>query len=136
MSAGRTIPAFAALAASVLALCLAAGQARALANPASVHCVNLGGTLEIRTGPGGGQYGVCIFEDNRQCEEWALFRGECPAGGVKITGYLDGTPEGEARAYCAIRGGKLTSLETPTATCELPGRKPCLALDAFRHTCP
>lgn len=119
-----------------LAACLMPALACALANPASVHCVNLGGTLEIRTGPGGGQYGVCLFEDNRQCEEWALFRGECPAGGVKITGYLDGTPEGEARAYCAIRGGRLSGLETPAATCELPGRAACPALDVFLHKCP
>jgi predicted metal-dependent phosphoesterase TrpH len=34
----------------------------------------------------GGEYGICVFEDNRQCEEWALFRGECPAGGRKATG--------------------------------------------------
>ncbi len=136
MSAPRRPCGRAVLAALALALCLTPVLAAAMANPASVHCVRLGGTLEIRTSPGGGQYGVCLFTDNRQCEEWALFRGECPAGGVKITGYLDGTPEGEARALCAIRGGRLTGLETPAATCELPGRQPCPALDAFRHTCP
>jgi putative hemolysin len=32
-----------------------------------------------------GQYGVCFFEDNRQCEEWALLRGDCPVGGKKVT---------------------------------------------------
>jgi len=64
-----------------------------LANPASVNCTQGGGTLDIRTRPDGGQYGVCVFEDNRQCEEWALLRGDCPAGGLKITGY-----ENEARS--------------------------------------
>ena len=44
-----------------------------------------------------GQYGVCMFEDNRQCEEWALMHGDCPVGGLKITGY-----ENEAEVYCAI----------------------------------
>ncbi len=53
-----------------------------LANPASVHCEEQGGTLDIRTDADSGQYGVCVFADGSQCEEWALFRGECepPAG--------------------------------------------------------
>lgn len=45
-----------------------------MANPASVHCAEAGGRSEIRTQADGGQYGVCVFEDGRQCEEWALFR--------------------------------------------------------------
>jgi len=43
-------------------------------NPASVHCVEQGGRSEIRTGRDGGQFGVCVFTDGRQCEEWALLR--------------------------------------------------------------
>ncbi|MBU2101293.1 DUF333 domain-containing protein [Patescibacteria group bacterium] len=50
-----------------------------LANPASVYCVNNAGTLEIREGTGG-QYGVCVFADGSECEEWAYFRGECEEG--------------------------------------------------------
>jgi putative hemolysin len=46
-------------------------------NPASVKCVGDGHKLEIRTGPGGGQIGVCIDADGNECEEWAYFRGEC-----------------------------------------------------------
>jgi putative hemolysin len=52
-----------------------------VANPASVHCIEQGGTLEIRTEPGGGQAGICVFDDGSECEEWALFRGECAKGG-------------------------------------------------------
>lgn len=48
-----------------------------MANPASVFCVESGYTLEIRTNPHGGQYGVCIFPDKKECEEWAFFRNEC-----------------------------------------------------------
>ena len=49
-----------------------------LANPASVHCEQLGGKLEIRTGKDGGQYGLCKLPDGRVCEEWGLFRdGKC-----------------------------------------------------------
>ena len=59
----------------------------ALANPASQNCVAKGGKLQIEERGDGGQIGVCYFEDNLQCEEWALMRGECPVGGVKVTGY-------------------------------------------------
>ncbi len=51
-----------------------------IANPASVYCAQSGYTLEIRTSIGGGQYGVCIFPDGSECEEWAFFRHECGAG--------------------------------------------------------
>jgi len=46
-----------------------------LANPASVRCINMGGELEMREN-NLGIYGVCIL-DGKECEEWALFRGEC-----------------------------------------------------------
>ena len=51
-----------------------------LANPASVHCEEQGGELEIRTGDDGGEYGVCMFDDGTECEEWAYFREECAPG--------------------------------------------------------
>ncbi len=51
-----------------------------LPNPASVYCEDQGGTLEIRTDVDGGQYGVCIFDDGSECDEWAYFRGECQPG--------------------------------------------------------
>ena len=51
-----------------------------IANPASVKCVSDGGRLDTRTDEHGGQYGVCVFADNSECEEWAYFRGECALG--------------------------------------------------------
>lgn len=51
------------------------GGETGLTNPASVHCEEQGGTLEIREG---GSVGYCIFDDGSECEEWAFFRGECP----------------------------------------------------------
>lgn len=51
-----------------------------LPNPASVYCEEQGFTLEIRTDADGGQYGVCVFPDGDECEEWAFFRGECEPG--------------------------------------------------------
>jgi putative hemolysin len=49
-----------------------------LANPASVNCVEKGGTEETRTDSSGGQYGVCKFTDGSECDSWEFFRGECP----------------------------------------------------------
>ncbi|MGD8623894.1 MAG: DUF333 domain-containing protein [Anaerolineae bacterium] len=49
------------------------------ANPASVHCVEQGYELEIRTEEGG-SVGYCIFDDGSECEEWAYYRGECEPG--------------------------------------------------------
>jgi hypothetical protein len=50
-----------------------------LANPASVYCEEQGHALEARTDENG-TYGVCIFADGSECEEWAYFRGECGPG--------------------------------------------------------
>ena len=54
-----------------------------LANPASEYCIQQGGKLEIRKDDQGNEYGVCIFEDGNECEEWAFFRGECGANYAK-----------------------------------------------------
>jgi putative hemolysin len=51
-----------------------------LANPASVYCEEQGGRVEIRTASDGSQYGVCIFADGSECDEWAYYRGECGPG--------------------------------------------------------
>jgi putative hemolysin len=50
-----------------------------MANPASVYCEEQGYTLQSRTDENG-TYGVCIFPDGSECEEWAYFRGECGPG--------------------------------------------------------
>jgi putative hemolysin len=112
-------------------------SAAGLANSASEHCIAEGGALRIETAGGGGQYGVCLFEDNRQCEEWALLRGECPAGGIRVTGYI--TPQAR---YCAIRGGAYAVTREQTAampeegTCALPGEPACDALALYEGRCP
>ncbi|MEN9934192.1 MAG: hypothetical protein RLZZ387_771 [Chloroflexota bacterium] len=56
-----------------------AGPAQ-LANPASVYCRDQGYTLELRTDPSGGQYGVCVLAPGVECEEWAFYRHECGPG--------------------------------------------------------
>jgi uncharacterized protein len=56
-----------------------------MANPASVFCEEQGGTVDLRTDDDGGQVGFCVFADGSECDEWALFRGECTPGAA---GYL------------------------------------------------
>ncbi|MBK9055868.1 MAG: DUF333 domain-containing protein [Chloroflexi bacterium] len=46
-------------------------------NPASAFCQEQGYQSEIRTATDGSQYGVCIFPDGSECDEWAYYRGEC-----------------------------------------------------------
>lgn len=106
----------------------------ALANPASTNCVAKGGTLNIEKNPRGGQ-GVCVFPDNLQCEEWAMMRGECRVGGIKVTGYV--TP---AARYCAITGGTYAvaaASNTPaeSGTCTFASGKRCAAGAYFDGTC-
>ncbi|WP_231907998.1 MULTISPECIES: DUF333 domain-containing protein [Cupriavidus] len=45
-------------------------------NPASANCAQRGGTLQI-VSSAAGQAGTCSFPNGKQCEEWALLRGEC-----------------------------------------------------------
>lgn len=61
-----------------LAGCTATEHTAKMANPASVFCTEKGYKLEIRN-TAEGQEGYCIFSDGTECEEWAYFRGECPA---------------------------------------------------------
>mgnify|MGYP000976990092 CR=1 FL=1 len=112
-------------------------------HPASQNCVALGGQLEIEERGDSGQFGVCYFEDNDQsptgdgyqCEEWALLRGECPAGGVKVTGYVT-----EAARYCAITGGTYTATGTTpdgmeAGDCTLPSGEVCYAWHYYNGIC-
>ena len=103
-------------------------QKKQLANPASVNCAQKGGETVIQTNGTGGQYGLCMFEDNMACEEWAMFRGECPVGGIKTTGYAS-----IEQKYCAWLGGQTYAVEN--ATCELPCGKICSDTAVYNDTC-
>ena len=106
-----------------------------IANPASEYCVEQGGELSIQKRSDGGEYGVCIFEENRQCEEWAMMRGDCPVGGVKITGYV--TP---AAVFCAITGGEYnvtgdSGSEKEQGTCTFKSGKTCDVWEYYEGSC-
>lgn len=112
-----------------------ATQAPQLANPASQYCIDQGGALTIEERGDGGQYGVCYFEDNMQCEEWAMMNGNCPVGGIKITGYV--TP---AARYCAITGGEYTvtgnsGAQDELGNCTFKDGSQCEAWDFYNGMC-
>ena len=105
-----------------------------LANPASQNCIDKGGLLTMEKNGAGGEFGVCTFAENLQCEEWAMMRGQCRTGGIKVTGFV--TP---AARYCAITGGtyKVTAASNTPAekgTCAFKG-KACDAQAWFDGTC-
>jgi len=77
------------------------GENVGMANPASVYCINQSGKLEIRSDEQGNQYGVCIFDDGSECEEWKFFRGECGQMCGGIAGIM--CPDGET---CNMQGKK------------------------------
>jgi len=80
-------------------------EAAGLPNPASVHCEEQGGTVDIRTDAAGNQYGICVFDDGSECDEWAFYRGECAPG----EGPLEPQPglANPASEFCEEQGGRL-----------------------------
>jgi len=105
------------------------GKASAgMGNPASENCAKSGGTLTISKTPSGGEYGVCTFKDGKACEEWALYRGECPQSGISTAGITS-----EAGVFCAITGN---SFEPDKNICKLRDGNVCPAPDFFDGKCP
>lgn len=106
-------------------------QTNQIANPASTYCINQGGQLKIEKTPNQSEYGVCIFEDNRQCEEWAMFNKLCPIGGLKVTGFTT-----DAARYCAITGNKFTPGSGDSGTCTtIDGKKSCSIEEFYLNHC-
>lgn len=101
-----------------------------IANPASIYCLDNGGSLQMKENKNG-QYGVCYFEDNRQCEERAFYHGDCPKWGMKVTGY-----DNDAEAYCVIAGGELSGVGTPTPMCKRVDGTRCNAQSNMDGDCP
>lgn len=99
-----------------------------LANPASINCQDKGGKVVIEKKDDGSEYGLCYFDDNRACEEWAMLRGDCPVGGRKTTGY-----DTIAQKFCAWSGGQTLAVEN--AVCTFKDGSTCLADDFYKGTC-
>jgi putative hemolysin len=106
-----------------------------LANPASQNCGAKGGTIRIEKNAKGDEFGVCLFPDNLQCEEWAMLRGDCRTGGIRVTGFATAPAR-----YCAITGGAyavVSGSNTPNeqGTCTFKDGKSCDAGAYFAGTC-
>ncbi len=99
-----------------------------IANPASVNCINKGGSLKIVDGSGG-QYGLCTLPDGKQCEEWSYFRGECPSNCSECRVYEPPSPD-----FC--KEGKIVSGGVDACGCSLPLKCEQVACTADAMMCP
>jgi uncharacterized protein len=81
-------------------------QVLGMPNPASVLCEQRGGHIEMRgdeSKRSDSLVGMCVFDDGSECEEWALFRGECHApGGPAAPGLAN-----PASIFCEQNNGRL-----------------------------
>ena len=113
------------IAAFLLSAC-SGSDAEKLANPASQHCLKSGGQVEFKNRGPAGEYGVCLFKDDRRCEQQAMLDGRCPKGGIDVKGLVT-----VGAQYCGMTGGVYEtngigeSTEKEQGTCRLPGGKQC-----------
>ena len=107
-----------------------------LINPdlSSKNCTDEGGTIQTKKRGDGVEYKICLFEDNRQCEVDSLLNGDCPIGGLKVTGYIT-----EPAVYCAILGGKyeITGMNdnSEDGNCSFFSGKVCNVWDLYNGKC-
>jgi hypothetical protein len=101
-------------------------SALGLPNPATTYCRDLGYTYETRDGPQG-EYGVCVFPDDSECEAWNFYNGQC----------------GQPFSFCEKTGGTLnieTNVLCPSddecAICTTPSGTECTESSYFDGTCP
>ncbi|MDD5392483.1 MAG: DUF333 domain-containing protein [Thiothrix sp.] len=52
-------------------------------NPASMNCIQNHGKLEIVQTPEG-EKGECVLPSGKRCDEWEMFRGNCPTRTVNV----------------------------------------------------
>ena len=113
-----------------------------IANPASAYCEEQGFKLEMRTAQDGSQYGVCMFKDDTECEEWAYYRGECKPGDLDVAPAPSATPAGianPASTYCVEKGGtsQIRTAEDGSqyGVCTFPNGSECEEWAFFKGEC-
>lgn len=121
------------------------GEGAQIANPASVYCVEHNGTLEIRKDSEGGEYGMCIFKNGNECDEWAFFRGECGPEGNKSTQPNNTQTDNSqvqianpASVYCIEHNGTLEIRESKAGQrgiCVFQDKSECDEWAFFRGEC-
>ncbi|UJS22933.1 DUF333 domain-containing protein [Thiothrix winogradskyi] len=60
-------------------------QAARAANPASLNCLQNHGRLETHRTPEG-ERTDCVLPSGKRCDEWEMFRGNCPVRTVNADG--------------------------------------------------
>ena len=48
-----------------------------IADPSAVYCKEQGYQYKIKTSVNGGQYGVCVFNNGRECDSWKYYDHTC-----------------------------------------------------------
>jgi|GEM_PF-2681618 len=110
-----------------------------IANPAAKDCVLKGYTYEIRADAAGGQYGVCSKPGYTECEEWALYRGDCQLVPINATDNQSQGLANPASVNCIGKGYNLT-IKTDSeggqyGVCSKPGYTECEEWAFFRDNC-
>jgi putative hemolysin len=113
-----------------------------ITNPASTYCKEQGHKLEIRTTQENNQYGVCMFDDDSECEEWAYYRGECKPGDMDVAPAPTVIPAGianPASTYCVEKGGtsEIRTAEdgSQSGVCIFPDGSECDEWAFFKGEC-
>jgi putative hemolysin len=114
-----------------------------LPNPAAVYCLENGGTVEIRQDAAGRHYGVCVFTDQSECDEWAYLRGDCQPGDSLQP--ASPTPAGAAQVanpasrYCQENGGTVEFRQDGSGgvqgVCVFPDKTECDEWAYYRDKC-
>lgn len=54
------------------------------ANPASMNCIQQKGKLQMERNAEGKEVTWCLLPSGKRCEEWDMFRGNCPTRTVNV----------------------------------------------------
>ncbi|MFH1257299.1 MAG: DUF333 domain-containing protein [Candidatus Micrarchaeota archaeon] len=106
-----------------------------MANPASVHCIDNRGKLEIVDTPEG-QIGICTFEDGTKCEEWSYFRGECVPGANPSVACPSECPQYAPASPDFCKHGKILPPTVDECGCLGPPRCEPVACTMDAKICP
>ena len=115
----------------------------ALANPAAVYCTSKNYGYEIRKNPDGSEYGVCILPGGTECEEWAYYRGTCPAATTPPAIAAPTTPgagiANPSATFCVAKNYTYRIVTNPdgsqSGNCVFPSGKECDAWAYYRSEC-
>ena len=107
-----------------------------MVNPASKYCKDNGGQSEIRSNEDGSQYGVCVFKNGVECDEWDFFSGRCAKDGENFCGEsTNGSCKGSGDCVEDGCSGQICRSKTEggsMTTCEM---KSCYDNDKYSLTC-